>query len=66
LSDGFHDPVPGRRSVIIAGECEFVSSRGAFLEGLLAIALEHQLRRPPDGDLGYHSTRMYGRAVDKG
>jgi hypothetical protein len=58
LRHGRHDPTPGRRSVIIAGECEFVSSSGAFFEGLLAIALEHQLRRPPDFDLRYHPARM--------
>jgi hypothetical protein len=61
IGDGSHDSPPSRRSVIIAGEGELVSSSGAFFEGLLAVALEHQLRRPPDVDLGYHSTRMYDR-----
>ena len=30
MSDGCHDPAPGRRSVIIAGESELVSSGSAF------------------------------------
>ena len=46
---------------MIAGERELVSSSGAFLERSLAVALEHQLRGPPDVDLGYHSAKMYGR-----
>ena len=45
----------------IAGECELVSSGGAFLEGLLAVVLEHQLRRTPDVDLRDHAAKMYGR-----
>ena len=61
LGDGRHDPTPGRRAVMIAGERELVSSSGAFLERSLAVALEHQLRGPPDVDLGYHSAKMYGR-----
>jgi hypothetical protein len=61
LGDRSHDLPPSRRSVIIVGEGELVSSSGAFFEGLLAVALEHQLRRPPDVDLGYHSAKMYER-----
>jgi len=61
LSDGYHDPVPGRRSVIVASECEFGGSSSALLERLITVALEHQLRRPPNVDLGYHVPRMYGR-----
>jgi len=41
----------------MAGECELVSSSGAFFESLLAIALEHQLRRTPNVDLGYHAVK---------
>jgi hypothetical protein len=48
-----HDPSPGRRPVVIAGKRELVSSSGAFLEHLPAVAFEHQLRRPPKVDLGY-------------
>ena len=58
---GYHVEKPGR-SVGRAGgyfvrelcHCRHGSS-GAFLEGLLAVALEHQLRRPPNVDLGYHA-----------
>ena len=60
LSDGFDDPVPGRRSVIVASECEFGSSSGSLLERLITVALEHQLRRPPNVDLGYHGTTPLG------
>ena len=56
-----HDPAPGRRPVVIAGKRELVSSRGAFLERLLAVALEHELRRPPDVDLGYQPGKLHGR-----
>jgi hypothetical protein len=58
LSDGFHDPVPGRRSVIVASECEFGSSSSALLERLITVALEHQLCRPPDVDLRYHTEKV--------
>jgi hypothetical protein len=64
LSDGFHDPVPRSRSVIVASEREFSSSSSTLLECLLAVAPEHQLRRTPNVDLGYHSDTMYG-PVDK-
>jgi len=38
LGDGHHDPAPGHRPVIIAGEHELVCPSGAFLEGSLAVA----------------------------
>jgi hypothetical protein len=34
---------------------ELVSSSGAFLERLLAVAFEHQPRCPPNVDLGHHA-----------
>ena len=58
LGHGGHDPVPGRRSVIVASESEFGSSSSALLECLITVALEHQLRRPPDVDFGYQSGRL--------
>ena len=58
LGHGRHDPALGRRTVVIASERELVSSSGAFVERLLAVALEHQLRRPPDIDLGYHAGKV--------
>ena len=42
-------PAPGCRPVVIAGKRELVSWSGAFLERLLAVAFEHQLRCPPVG-----------------
>jgi hypothetical protein len=34
------------------------SARAAlFRLGLLAVAVEHQLRRPPNVDLGYHTAK---------
>jgi hypothetical protein len=54
LGHGRHDPAPGCRPVVIAGKREFVSSIGAFLSRLLAVAFEHQLHCPPKVDLGYH------------
>ena len=53
LSDGRHDPAPGRGAIVIADGCELVGASGAFLERALTVPLEHQLRRPPDVDLGY-------------
>jgi hypothetical protein len=44
---------------------ELVGSSGAFLEGSLAITLEHQAGGAPDVDLGYHTPKCTG-AVDKG
>jgi hypothetical protein len=59
LSDRFHDPVPGRRSAIVASE--FGSSSSALLERLITIALEHQLRRAPNVDLGDHALKVDDR-----
>jgi hypothetical protein len=52
-----HDPAPCCRPVVIAGKRELVSSSGTFLERLLAVAFEHQLRCPPNVDLGYHAEK---------
>ena len=54
---GRHDPAPGCSPVVTAGKREFVSSRGAVLDRLLAVAFEHQLRCPPNVDLGYHAEK---------
>ena len=40
LGDGRHDPAPGRRPGIVAGERQLVSSSGAFVERLFAVALD--------------------------
>ena len=51
LGDSSSDPAPHGRPVVVAGGYELVSSGGAFIERLVAIALEHKLRRPPNVDL---------------
>jgi hypothetical protein len=66
LSDGRHDPAPGYRAVIFAGERELVSPRGAFLERLVTLALEHQLRRSPDVDFGDHREKVLVAVPGKG
>ena len=58
LLDGGHDPAPGSRAVVIAGERQFVSASRALLECVVTIALEYELRRPPNVDLGYQSGRL--------
>jgi hypothetical protein len=35
-----------------------VSDRDAFLERLVAVALQHELRRSPNIDLGYHAAKV--------
>ena len=57
LGDGSHYPPPGHLPSIIASESELISSDGAFLDCLLAVALAHQLRRSPNVDLGYHTAK---------
>jgi hypothetical protein len=54
LLDSSGDPAPGIGTVVIAGECKLVGASGAFLKRSLAVALEDELRRPPNVDLGYH------------
>lgn len=55
LDDRIPDPAPDRYAVVIVGGCQLVGARFAFLERLLAIALEHQVGGAPDIDLGYHA-----------
>ena len=59
LDDGVHDPAPCGRAVVVAGGHELVSSSGAFLERLVAIAPEYQLRRPPNVDLRDHTLKLH-------
>src|SRR6202011_185872 len=67
LPDSVGDPAPSRGAVTIAGGHELVGSGGAFLERLVAIALEHQLRRPPNVDLRDHALKLhiYGQRTFK-
>jgi hypothetical protein len=44
LPGGVRDPVPDGHAAVIAGCSEFALAQGAFLERLLAVALEYQVR----------------------
>ena len=55
LEDGGRDPAPSGRAIVVAGGRELISSSDSFLERLVAVALEHELRRPPNVDLRYHA-----------
>ena len=54
LADGVDAPPDGRAIVIILGG-KLVGARGAFLERLIAVPLEHQVGGSPDVDFGYHT-----------
>jgi len=58
LGHGRHDPAPSSRSIVVTGERQFVSATSTLLKCVVAIALEHELRRPPNVDLGYQSGRL--------
>jgi hypothetical protein len=58
LLDGRHDPAPAGRPVVIASARQLVSSSSAFLERLIAVAFDHELRRRPNANLGYQSARL--------
>ena len=58
LGHSGHDPTPSCRPVIVPGKRYFVGSCGAFVERLIALALDHELRCPPNVDLGYQSARL--------
>jgi hypothetical protein len=60
LADGRHDPPPGRRSIIIAGECELVSSDGALLNRMFSVALQ-QLRARQMSISGITLPKLRGR-----
>jgi len=51
LLDRGHGTAPGSRSIVVAGERQLVSASRALLKCVVAIALEHELRRPPNVDL---------------
>jgi hypothetical protein len=53
-----HDTAPGRGPVVIAGERQLVCATGGLLKSVLAIALDHELRSPPNVDLGYQYARL--------
>src|SRR6516225_3099566 len=61
LPNGIRDPAPGHHAVIIPGGRELVGASGAFLERLVAVPLQHELRRSPNIDLGYHAAKVARR-----
>ena len=63
LPDGTGDPAPGHRAVVIAFGRELVGTRGALLERVLTVTLEHQGGGAPDVDLGYHAEKVCKPAV---
>jgi len=54
LNDSNRDPAPCRRAILIITGSKLVGARHAFVKRVVAIALEHELRRSPDVNLGYH------------
>src|SRR5215470_13506260 len=70
LAYGIGDPAPHRFAVAILLRRKFISPRGAFLEGLAAVPLQHEVCGAPDVDLGYHTRkvarlRVGGRAATR-
>ena len=59
LGDGGSDPAPHDHPVVVPGGHEFVGSGCALFERLVAIALEHQLRRSPNVDLRDHALKLH-------
>ena len=60
LLDGGHDTAPGSRAIVLARERQLVGASSGLLKRVIAIAIEHQLRRPPDVDLRDHVDRLSG------
>jgi hypothetical protein len=48
---------PGRRAVVIAAGRKFIGTCGALLQGLLAVAPEHEVGGAQDINLGYHAAK---------
>jgi hypothetical protein len=53
----------GHGAVVIAFGRELVCTRGALLERVLTVTLEHQGGGAPDVDLGYHAEKVCKPAV---
>ena len=58
LLDSGGDTAPGVRAGVIAIRREHVGARGALLERLISVALQHQGGGTPDIDLGYHAGKI--------
>ena len=57
LANGVGDPAPHELAAVIVLRGKLVAARSAFLKGLVAVALEHEVGGAPDVDLGYHGNR---------
>jgi hypothetical protein len=64
LAHGLGDPAPCRLAVVIVMRGHLVGTRGAFLEGLVAVPLEHEGGGAPDVDLGYHVRNIAGSGIE--
>jgi len=60
LPDCVDDAEPRCHAGKIAIRREFLGSFGAFRQGLVAVAREHQVGDPPDVDFRYHTGRLAG------
>jgi hypothetical protein len=63
LADGGGDPAPDCCAIVVILRSELIGAPGAFLEGLLAVPLEHQGGGAPDVDLRYHRHRLTRRGL---
>jgi hypothetical protein len=52
------DPAPDSLTFAIAGSSKCISASRTLCPGLIAVTLEHQLRRAPNVDLGYHVAKV--------
>ena len=59
LANGVGDPAPHGLAAVIVLRGELVAASSAFLKGLVAVALEHEVGGAPDVDLGYHGNRLH-------
>jgi hypothetical protein len=65
LAHGIRDPAPGRGAIVIVACGTFVSSGRAFVECLLAAALQHQGGGATDFDLRYHAGEIRTLVFEK-
>ena len=56
--DRVDNAAPDGGALVIAGGRELVGPLGAFVLGLFAVALKHEVRDAPDVDLDYHTGRL--------
>jgi hypothetical protein len=66
LIDRIDNPTPDRRAAGITSGRELVGPFSPFHQSCIAVAFEHQVRRAPNVDLGYHVTKARGGPRRKG